>query len=143
VRILLVEDHTDTRVVLSRLLTRLGYDVAAAENFRDALVLLSQLQFDVLLSDIGLPAGDGSNLAAEARTRHTVRKAIALTALATDDDRDEDCAPDSPLPDQASILLACVRCWQRHRADRQQRRRAAHTRPSGAAKAFTFQKVSL
>jgi CheY-like chemotaxis protein len=87
VHILLVEDHPDTRSVLSRLLIHCGYEVAAAENVHDALQLLDHLRFDVLLSDIGLPDGDGLQLVREARKRQPLKQTVALTALATADDR--------------------------------------------------------
>ena len=86
--ILLVEDHTDTRVVLSRLLNRCGHHVAMAANVRDALTLLGNMRFDVLLSDIGLPDGDGLQLVCEARKRQPLKRAVALSALATDEDRE-------------------------------------------------------
>ncbi len=86
--ILLVEDHTDTRVVLSRLLNHCGHDVSAAGTVGDALILLGNLRFDVLLSDIGLPDGDGLELVCEARKRQPLKRAVALTALATDEDRE-------------------------------------------------------
>ncbi len=79
--ILLVEDHDDSRIVLSNLLIHCGYEVATAANMRDALLLLSDLRFDVLLSDIGLPDGSGLELVAEARKRQTWKKTVALTAL--------------------------------------------------------------
>lgn len=59
-----------------------------AGNVGDALSLLGNLRFDVLLSDIGLPDGDGLQLVCEARKRQTLKKAVALTALATDEDRE-------------------------------------------------------
>lgn len=86
--ILLVEDHADTRLILAKLLTRYGYDVATAENVHDALQLLDHLRFDVLLSDIGLPDGDGLALVGEARRRQPLRMTVALTALASADDRE-------------------------------------------------------
>ena len=85
--ILFVEDHTDTRVVLSRLLTHLGYHVTAAENVEDALTLLDGVWFDVLLSDINLPDGDGFGLVAEAKKRQSLKRAVALTAMASPEDR--------------------------------------------------------
>lgn len=87
-RILYVEDHSDTRMVLARLLVRFGYNVFTAANVRDALHLLDGLAFDVLLSDIGLPDGDGFELVIEARQRQPLRYAVALTAYASDDDRE-------------------------------------------------------
>ena len=85
--ILLVEDHTDTRVVLSRLLLRFGYEVTSAENVHDALALLDGIGFDVLLSDINLPDGDGFALVAEAKKRHSFKRTVALTAMASAEDR--------------------------------------------------------
>jgi CheY-like chemotaxis protein len=88
VHILLVEDHTDTRVALSKLLTRHGHEIAAAENVHDALELLDTLRFDALLSDIGLPDGSGLSLVREAKLRQTLRTSIAITALASAGDRE-------------------------------------------------------
>ena len=88
VHILVVEDHADTRQVLSNLLIRSGHNVAAAENVHDALELLGNLRFDVLLSDIGLPDGNGFELLTEARKRQPLKKTVALTAHATAEDRE-------------------------------------------------------
>ncbi|MGI8821645.1 MAG: response regulator [Chthoniobacterales bacterium] len=81
--ILLVEDHDDTRLVLSKLLFRCGHDVSDAANVRDALLLLDHFLFDVLVSDIGLPDGNGLDLVAEAKRRQGFRITVALTALAS------------------------------------------------------------
>lgn len=86
--ILLVEDHADTRSSLAKLLDRCGYEVAAAETVHDALLLLENLRFDVLLSDIGLPDGNGLQLVEEAKRRQTFSKTVALTAWDTDEDRE-------------------------------------------------------
>ena len=86
-QILLVEDHTDTRTILSRLLARCGHDISTAANVGEALGLLSGQQFDALVSDIGLPDGNGLQVVVEARKRQPLKTAIAVTALATDADR--------------------------------------------------------
>jgi DNA-binding response OmpR family regulator len=87
VHILLVEDHADTRRALSKLLIHYGHNVASAENVRDALHLLDTIQFDAFLSDIGLPDGDGLALVQEAKRRQKFRATVAITALASADDR--------------------------------------------------------
>jgi len=87
VHILLVEDHPDTRVILLKLLTRCGHDVAAAETVQEALLLLDTLRFDVLVSDIGLPDGSGLELVVEAKRRQRLKQTVALTAFGTEDDR--------------------------------------------------------
>ncbi len=78
--ILLVEDHEDSRVVLSNLLIHCGHEVASAGNVKDALRLLDHLRFDVLVSDIGLPDGNGLDLVVEAKKRQPWKKTVALTA---------------------------------------------------------------
>jgi CheY-like chemotaxis protein len=80
-RILLVEDHEDTREVLARLLTHWGFDVARAENLKTGLAQLAGGPFDVLLSDIGLPDGTGHALVSEARRRGKNLLAIALSGF--------------------------------------------------------------
>ena len=86
-RVLLVEDHRDTRLVLSNLLTRYGHHVLSTETVHHALQLLDGAEFDMLLSDIGLPDGDGCELVGEARRRQPLKMTVALTALVSDDDR--------------------------------------------------------
>jgi len=80
VNILLVEDHEDSRAVLSNLLIHCGHEVVTAANVRDALLLLGDLRFDVLVSDIGLPDGSGLELVAAAKKRQPWKKTVALTA---------------------------------------------------------------
>ena len=78
-RILLVEDHQDTRQVLTRLLTHWGFDVVAAECLESGLNHLDSEPFDVILSDIALPDGTGYALVSEARRRGKDMLAIALS----------------------------------------------------------------
>ncbi len=79
-RILVVEDHPDTRQVLVGLLTRWGYIVSATGTLKGGLELLdSEPAVDVIVSDIALPDGTGYALVSEAR-RHGKRVlAIALS----------------------------------------------------------------
>src|SRR5207248_3077297 len=58
-RILLVEDHGDTRQTLSRLLSHFGHQISVADNTKSALEIVQSQKFDVVLSDIGLPDGSG------------------------------------------------------------------------------------
>ncbi len=61
-RILLVEDHGDTAMILKRLLIKRGHQVQAAESVAEALKTMREFEFDVLVSDIGLPDGRGLDL---------------------------------------------------------------------------------
>src|SRR5215212_1234887 len=80
-RILLVEDHVDTREVLTRLLTHWGFEVAPAENLQHGLDQLDGQPIDVILSDIGLPDGTGYALINEARRRGKNVLGIALSGF--------------------------------------------------------------
>ncbi|PYK93683.1 MAG: hybrid sensor histidine kinase/response regulator [Verrucomicrobia bacterium] len=84
-RILLVEDHEDTNRSLTNLLRRLGYHVQSAGNLQSALDLSAKEEFDVLISDLGLPDGSGIDLM---QTMHSERPllGIALTGFGMEDD---------------------------------------------------------
>jgi PAS domain S-box-containing protein len=84
-RILLVEDHADTRHVLYRLLSSLGCTVSAAGSVKEARELSDAQPFDLLVSDIGLPDGTGHDVMSYIRTRHATR-GIALSGFGQDDD---------------------------------------------------------
>ena len=84
-RILLVEDHQDTRRTLSRLLTHFGHNVVTADNVEGAMEIMGSNNIDVVLCDIGLPDGSGYEVAAQARVNGQV-KAIALTGFGTEQD---------------------------------------------------------
>jgi DNA-binding response OmpR family regulator len=85
--ILIVEDHQDTRRVLSTLLRRADHEVISASGVGDALQLLENVRVNVLLSDIGLPDGDGLELVTKAKTLQPKLKAVALTARTTKKDQ--------------------------------------------------------
>jgi PAS domain S-box-containing protein len=84
-RVLLVEDHRDTRHVLARLLIHFGHEVVTAENIRRALQILGTGEIDVLLCDIGLPDGSGYEVVAQARRKRPI-KAVAITGFGTEED---------------------------------------------------------
>ncbi len=84
-RILLVEDHNDTRRTLSRLLTHFGHDVVTAGNVENAMAIMASNNVDAVLCDIGLPDGSGYEVAAKARANGGI-KAIALTGFGTEQD---------------------------------------------------------
>lgn len=62
IRVLVVDDSADILYLMSILLTRMGYKVATAQTVSDALELASAACFDVIVSDIGLPDGNGVDL---------------------------------------------------------------------------------
>ena len=83
--ILVVDDHEDTLLSMKILLTRLGYEVLAAENMTDALRIAEEKHFDILLSDIGLPDGSGLELVKRIQAIRNV-PALALSGFGMDED---------------------------------------------------------
>jgi PAS domain S-box-containing protein len=84
-RILLVEDHRDTRRTLSRLLTHFGHEVFAADNIQSAMKIVASGNIDVLLCDIGLPDGSGYDVISQIRQNRPI-KAVAITGFGTEED---------------------------------------------------------
>jgi DNA-binding response OmpR family regulator len=64
-RIFLVENHPDTLNALRRFLSRAGHEVDSAETLADALRDLPAKPRDALITDLGLPDGDGCSLLAQ------------------------------------------------------------------------------
>ncbi|MDB5322137.1 MAG: domain S-box protein [Phycisphaerales bacterium] len=79
-RILLIEDHHDSADSLARLLRRGGHAVQVAALGAEALRACETADFDLIISDIGLPDLDGWELLGRIR-RHCNTPAIALTAF--------------------------------------------------------------
>lgn len=86
-RVLIVEDHDDTRFVLVRLLERLGYAAGSARDGADALAIVAQQPFDVLVIDIGLPDMTGLDLMRELGRLYGL-PGVAMTGLSSAADID-------------------------------------------------------
>jgi two-component system response regulator PilR (NtrC family) len=86
-RVLFVEDHSDTRAVLSMLLNRCGCQMVTAKSIQEARQRLEEMSFDLLISDLNLPDGDGTNLVRFAKQKQQQLKAIAVTGRVSDEDR--------------------------------------------------------
>lgn len=87
-RLLLVEDHQDTAATLRRLLLRQGYLVECAHTFAQALQVATDNEFDILVTDIGLPDGNGVDLFRAIRQlpKYEHLRGIALSGFGTDND---------------------------------------------------------
>jgi signal transduction histidine kinase/CheY-like chemotaxis protein len=83
--LLLVDDHAQTLHVLSRLLRKRGHKVSTADSVKSALHLLDRARFDALISDIGLPDGNGCDVMRAAKQRQELR-GIAVSGFGMDDD---------------------------------------------------------
>lgn len=119
-RILVVEDDATNQKVILGLLKKLGLNVDAVGNGIEAVTILKQIPYDLVLMDCQMPEMDGY-----AATRLIRQKAsgvinsqvpiIALTANAMQGDREKtiDAGMDDYLtkPINADALAAMVRCW--------------------------------
>ncbi len=83
--VLVVEDHEDTRRVLSRALRRKGFGVTVAAGVESAVEQFAASQPDLVICDIGLPDGTGWDVMRRLREAGPVR-AIAVSGFGMDHD---------------------------------------------------------
>jgi len=84
-RILLVDDHADTSSVMKLLLERRGYSVDTAWDVASGLEHARTREYDLLISDIGLPDGSGLDLMRAIRAFKPL-PGIALSGFGMEDD---------------------------------------------------------
>jgi len=84
-RLLLVEDNQATLEVLGRILRKQGHDVVTASTVEAARDFAANQEFDLVISDIGLPDGNGIDLMNEL-TRDYGLRGIALSGYGMDED---------------------------------------------------------
>jgi len=87
IKILVVEDNKPTLLILQRFLKRLNHEVVTAMTVADALKAASDHkgEFDLLMSDIGLPDGNGLELMKQIKELYNL-KGIALSGYGTEVD---------------------------------------------------------
>lgn len=133
-RLLLVEDDRELRSTLRSALMVEGYDVITAASLSEANAIYGQTQldgdnktqsFDLILLDLGLPDGDGSELLNRLRRRQNT-PVIIISAREAEGQKIEllDAGADDYLvkPFNIGELLARIRVAMRHRG--------AHLRPA-------------
>lgn len=84
--IFIVEDHAETARGLAMYLRACGHDVHVAVDVRSARQLATEIEYDILLSDIGLPDGTGWELLEELSAQRPIT-AIAMSGYNTEADR--------------------------------------------------------
>jgi PAS domain S-box-containing protein len=85
IKLLLVEDHVDTARTLTRLLCLSGFVVITANDVASAKDRIEREDFDILISDLGLPDGDGYEIMRVARLRGNLR-GIAMSGYGMEED---------------------------------------------------------
>ncbi|BAU64276.1 two-component sensor histidine kinase [Stanieria sp. NIES-3757] len=92
VRLLIVEDYPDNRELLMIMLQAIGYQPDWVSNGQEAIALLEQKEYDVILMDCQMPEMDGYEATRiirqrESSQRHTI--IIGLTAHVMKGDREK------------------------------------------------------
>ncbi|MFN2454298.1 MAG: ATP-binding protein [Pyrinomonadaceae bacterium] len=91
-RVLVVDDETDSREIITMIFSQSGAEVTAASSAGEAFAEFQQRRPDVLVSDIGMPVEDGYALIAKLRALPFEQggsvPAIALTAYARTEDKE-------------------------------------------------------
>ncbi|MEH2195824.1 MAG: ATP-binding protein [Nostoc sp.] len=91
VRVVVVDDETDTREFITTVLEQCQAEVKAVASVQEALQVIAQWKPDVLVSDIGMPDEDGYSLIRRLRSQPPELggniPAAALTAYARAEDR--------------------------------------------------------
>ena len=85
-RVLLVEDHGVTAKLMRMVLTSDGHTVESAGDIATALELADKHSFDLLVSDLGLPDGNGHDLMRQLRQRGHTIPGIALSGYGQGED---------------------------------------------------------
>ncbi|HEX2540412.1 MAG TPA: response regulator [Caldimonas sp.] len=86
-RIFIVENHEDTRFLLGLLLEQLGHSVLSVATMQEALRTIPDAHCDVLISDVGLPDGNGWELLKKLGSERP-RYAVAMSGFGMSADRE-------------------------------------------------------
>lgn len=88
-KILVVEDNAVNQKIALKILAKLGYNVKMANNGKEAIEIISNEQFDIILMDVQMPEMDGLEATKNIRTQMQVQPIIiALTANVLQGDHD-------------------------------------------------------
>jgi len=80
-RILAVDDQRYFRELLEGLLTEEGYDVVTAASGEEALRIIEQSHFDVVLTDLVMPGMDGNDLVHRVKQRDPEQEIVVVTGV--------------------------------------------------------------
>jgi len=88
-KVLLAEDNKDNQRLISMYLNKIGAEVTIAENGLEAVRLMTEQAFDIVLMDMQMPVMDGVQATREIRKRNIMQPVIALTANSMQEDIDK------------------------------------------------------
>ena len=79
IKILVVDDDQGIRCVVSKMLSRLGYDVISTDSGENGLELFLKNRFDLVITDLEMPGMDGIELAIRIKEKSPVTLVILMT----------------------------------------------------------------
>jgi DNA-binding NtrC family response regulator len=82
-RILVVDDHKNTRLTLGTILRRSGHHVDAAGSGEEGLSILNTRPFDLVVTDLRLGDLDGMDIVERIHTAYPKTKVVVITAFGT------------------------------------------------------------
>jgi len=85
-KIIVIENHEDTLTYLSRYLEQKGYEVISVRDRASALDYLRTAKVDILISDIGLPDGDGWEMLERVAELQPLPLCIAMSGYGSPED---------------------------------------------------------
>src|SRR5438034_6346099 len=91
-KILVVDDHVDSLNAMARLLLLTGFEVRTATTYAGAIEQCKESPFDLLISDVGLPDGNGYDLMRELLGRQCATRGIAVSGYGEDADVEQSLA---------------------------------------------------
>ena len=118
-RVLVAEDNPVNQRVASHMLNKLGYRCDIASNGKEAVEMLAQLPYDLVLMDCQMPEMDGYTATRhirrreEAGSRHTPIIAMTANAMREDRARCLDAGMDGFIPKPIALeeLETAMECW--------------------------------
>jgi len=78
-RILVVDDNEIVRIVVTKMISRLGYEVLATDSGEKGLSLFLKNQFDLVITDFEMPGMDGIELAIRIKEKSPFTLVILMT----------------------------------------------------------------
>lgn len=78
--ILIIDDEEKIRTLLSRIISLEGFEVSQASDLKNAKKRLEMSEFDVVISDVKLPDGNGVEFSKIIKEKHPATEVILLTA---------------------------------------------------------------
>ncbi|HWP43131.1 MAG TPA: response regulator [Blastocatellia bacterium] len=86
--ILIVDDHEDTCIVLSKLLNNAGYEVATARTIASAVSLARSYRYDIYILDNWFPDGSGIELCKQIRASDSCTPIVFYSGVSGQLERD-------------------------------------------------------